>query len=55
MLTAADNIVEAVFAAIGLVVLVGLCGAAWTFGCAIAARCMKWAPINFNVTTTSRD
>ena len=43
------NLFDAIFTAIGFVVLVGLSGAAWTFGCALAARSMKWAPINITV------
>ncbi len=37
---------ESIFALIGLIVLAGLCGASFTFGCAVVCRWMKWAPIN---------
>lgn len=48
------NLFDTIFTAIGFVVLVGLSGAAWTFGCALVARSMRWAPLNMAVNITEK-
>lgn len=41
--------IEHLFQAVGLVTLVGACGASMAFGFAAVCRWMAWAPININI------
>jgi hypothetical protein len=40
---------NSILAVIGLITIVGACGASFTFGVAVVCRRMKWAPINITV------